>query len=172
MTQGECYWGSSVVPGARPTQNSLCCVEWGGVGDGSIVGIHRSGWVNAFRANSLFLQFFFSVPKNCHHWFLVWHSGLTAPVVNTWIQSLWKPNSQIITCYILFNLCILTAWDTAQLNILPFFFPHPDYSYPETRHYNHSHGFSSRSMINTPSRVMAVSRCSHSVFRHVCALWV
>lgn len=49
-TQGEGYWGSPVVPGAWPTPNSLCCVEWGGVGDGNIVGIHRSGWVNALRS--------------------------------------------------------------------------------------------------------------------------
>ncbi|XP_029000275.1 plakophilin-3 [Betta splendens] len=32
-----------------------------------------------------------------------------------------------------------------------------DYSFPEARSFTHTHGFSSRSMIHTPSRVMAVS---------------
>ncbi|XP_026234245.1 plakophilin-3 [Anabas testudineus] len=32
-----------------------------------------------------------------------------------------------------------------------------DYSLPETKSFNHTHGFSSRSMIHTPSRVMAVA---------------
>lgn len=32
-----------------------------------------------------------------------------------------------------------------------------DYSFPEARSFTHTHGFSSRSMIHTPSRIMAVS---------------
>lgn len=33
----------------------------------------------------------------------------------------------------------------------------PDYSFPEAKSFTHTHGFTSRSMIHTPSRVMAVS---------------
>lgn len=48
------------------------------MGDGSIVGIHRSGWVNALRANSLFLHFLLS---------------LFPRTVITYIRSLLEPES-------------------------------------------------------------------------------